>query len=238
LAVVASKKNPLAAELSVKEQEGAPEYFLGSVDFKILHREGQTGLISGALLNKAGRRIGQVSIDGFPLGALPDAKGPGRPPDIDKKLAVLLAWALRRAELGGKRKAGEADKATAEMFAYRNGEGGGNAKTVRDIRAKMAEKFELDLDKDLHCIIDESKAGEGPPVCSILIEKPTIYDIPGGGLEILGARAIAWEYGMRGRVARLPAFRIVIGETEPGDGIADLKARRGPKIISIIRPGR
>lgn len=236
--MVASKKNPLAAELSVKEQEGAPDHFLGSVDFKILHREGQTGLISGALLNKDGRRIGQVSIDGFPLGALPDAKGPGRPPDIDKKLAVLLAWALRRAELGGKGKAGEADKATAAEFSYLTSENEGNAKTVRDIRAKMAEKFELDLDNDLYYAIGEPAAGGGPPVCSILIEKPTIYEMPDGGLEILGAHAIAWETGMGRRLARLPATRIVIDEIEPGPGLADLKARRGPKIISIIRPGR
>jgi hypothetical protein len=230
LAVVASKKNPLAAEISLIGEASAPDQFLGSVDFKILHREGQTGLISGALLNKAGRCIGQVSIDGFPLGALPDTKGPGRPRADEKHLAVLLAWALKCAELGGKMS--ESDEQTAALFKYSAGE------KVRKIRNPLAAKIKLDLEKDAHSMIDDSTAGEGPPACSILIENPTVYETPDGGLEILGSKAIAWEPGMGERVASLPAVRIVLGEFEQGDGLAELKARRGPKIISIIRPGR
>ncbi|WP_153145188.1 hypothetical protein [Dechloromonas sp. H13] len=225
-----SKKNPLAAEISLIGQASAPDHFLGSVDFKILHREGQTGLISGALLNKAGRRIGQVSIDGFPLSALPDAKGPGRPRADEKHMAALLAWALRCAELGEKK--GESDDQIAAEFKYSGGD------KIRKIRNPLAAAIGLDLEKDLHCIIDDSTAGEGPPACSILIKRPTVYETPDGGLEILGYGALAWESGMGERVASLPAVRIVLGEFEPGDGLAELKARRGPKIISIIRPGR
>lgn len=228
--MVVSKKNPLAAEISLIGQAGAPDHFLGSVDFKILHREGQTGLISGALLNKAGRRIGQVSIDGFPLGAVPDTKGPGRPRADEKHLAVLLAWALQCAENKGK--AGLSDDQTATLFNYSGGD------KIRKIRNPLAAKIKLDLEKDAHCIIDDSTGGEGPPTCSILIEKPSVYEMPDGGLEILGVKAIAWERGMGARIASLPAVRIALGEFEPGDGLAELKARRGPKIISIIRPGR
>ena len=234
--MVASKKNPLAAEISMIGEGGAPDVFLGHADFKIL--DADSGLIAGALRGADGRRVGMVTIDGFPLGELAAAKGPGRPPANEKHLAVLLAWALKNSELGGKKKAGEADRLTAERFAYLNGEGEGNAKTVRDIRAKLAARFGLDLDKDAFHMIDDSAAGEGPPVCSILIEKPTIYEMPGGGLEILGAKAIGWEAEMGAHVKFLPAIRIVADITEPGDGLAALKARGGPKIISIIRPGR
>ena len=175
-----------------------------------------------------------ITSDGFPLHLFTSTKGPGRPSAKDKHLAVLLAWALKFGELGGKRKAGAADKATAEQFSFLTSDGEGNEKTVRDIRGKQATKLGLDLDKDTVHIIDDSAAGEGPPVCSILIEKPTIYETDGGGLEILGANAIAWAAEMGAHVKRLPAVRLVI----PSDGPAAWKARGGPKIISIIRPGR
>ncbi len=137
--MVAGKKNPLAAELSAIGQAGAPDHFLGSVDFKLLHREGQVGLISGAWLNPAGQLIGQLSISGFPLGAL-RCEGPGRPRADEKRLAVLLAWALKCAELGGKM--GEADEQTAALFKYSAGD------KVRKIRNPLAKKIGLDLNKD------------------------------------------------------------------------------------------
>lgn len=217
-------------------ERGAPDVLLGRVDFKIL--DAASGLIAGALRGTTGQRVGMVTIDGFPLGEVATAKGPGRPPADEKHLAVLLAWVLQFGELGGKRNAGEADRLTAERFSYLDSDGKGNAKTVRDIRAKLAAKFGLDLDKDAFHIIDDSTAGEGPPVCSILIEKPTIYETPGGGLEVLGVKAIAWDAEMGAHVKCLPATRIVMDIAEPGDGLAALKARKGPKIISIIRPGR
>lgn len=223
-----SKKNPLAAEISMIGEGGAPDVFLGCVDFKIL--DAASGLIAGALRGAAGQRVGMVTIDGFPLGDVATAKGPGRPRGDEKKLAVLLAWALKCAELGGKM--GEADDQTAALFEYSGGD------KIRKIRNPLAAKIGLDLDKDTFHIIDDAVAGKGPPVCSILIEKPTIYEMPGGGLEILGAKAIAWEAEMGKRVKCLPAMRIVMDIAEPGDGLAALKARKGPKIISIIRPGR
>lgn len=215
---------------------GAPDVFLGCVDFKIL--DAASGLIAGALRGAGGQRVGMVTIDSFPLGGVAPAKGPGRPRGDEKKLAVLLAWALKNGELGGKRTAGKADTLTAKLFSYLTSEGEGNEKTVRDIRTAQAKARGLDLDKDTLYIIDDSAAGEGAPVCSILIEKPTIYETTGGGLEILGAKAIAWEAEMGAHVKCLPAMRIVMDRIEPGDGFAVWKARRGPKIISIIRPGR
>jgi len=226
--VAVSKKNPLAGELSMIKEGGAPDLFMGHVDFKIL--DADSGLIASALRGAAGQRVGMVTIDGFPLGEVATAKGPGRPPANEKHLAVLLAWALKCAELGGKM--GEADDQTAALFEYSGGD------KIRKIRNPLAAKIGLDLDKDTVNIIDDSGASEGPPVCSILIEKPTIYEMPGGGLEILGAKVIAWTAGMGEQVKRLPAMRIVMDKAEPGDGLAALKARKGPKIISIIRPGR
>jgi len=233
----AGRKNPLAAELSLIGPEGAPNHFLGSVDFKILHREGQTGLISGALLGRDGQLIGQVSIGGFPLGALPDAKGPGRPRADEKHLAVLLVWALKYGELGGKGKAGEADSLTAKQFAYLTRDRTANEKTVRDIRAKQAKKIGLDLDKDALWIDDKSTAGKGPPACSILIEKPTFYQTQSGGVEILGLGTV-WAEGWGARVAKRRAIKIEIDEPAPSLEFEALKARGGPKIISVIRPGR
>lgn len=209
-------------------ESGTPDVFLGHVDFKILDRD--SGLIAGALRGASGQRVGMVTIDGFPLGKVAQAKGPGRPKADEKHLAVLLAWALKCAELGGKK--GEADDQTAALFWYSSGD------KIRKIRNPLAAKIGLDPDNDLLSIIDDSAGGEGPPVCSILIEKPTIYELPGGGLEILGASAVAWADGMGARVSRLPAMRIVMDKSEPGEGWAEFKARKGPKIISIIRPGR
>lgn len=209
---------------------GAPDVLLGCVDFKVL--DAASGLIAGALRGAAGQRVGMVTIDGFPLGKVATARSPGRPRGDEKKLAVMLAWALKRAELGGKM--GEADEQIAKtaIFDYSAGD------KIRKIRNSLAKTIGLDLDKDTVHIIDNSEAGEGPPVCSILIEKPTIYETDGGGLEILGASAIAWAAEMGAHVKRLPAVRLVIEEFEQGDGLAAWKARRGPKIISIIRPGR
>jgi hypothetical protein len=231
-----SKKNPLAAKILI-EQAGAPDRHLGSIDFKILHREGQTGLISGAWLNPAGQLIAQLSMRGFPLGDLQDPKGPGRPCANEKHLAVLLAWALKFGELGGKRKAGEADRATAERFAYLTSDGAANEKTVRDIRVKQAKKIDLDLDKDALWIADSSNLGEGPPACSVLIEKPTFYQTQSGGVEILGLGAV-WTEGLGARVAKRCPIKIEIDETSPSLEFEALKARGGPKIISVIRPGR
>lgn len=225
---MAVKKNPLAGALSRIGEGGAPDLFLGNVDFKIL--DADSGLIASALRDAAGKRVGMVTIDGFPLGELAAAKGPGRPRADEKKLAVLLAWALKCAELGGKM--GEADSQIAAQFDYSGGD------KIRKIRNPLAAKIGLDLDKDALYITDDSAAAGGAPVCSILIEKPTIYETPSGGLEILGATAIAWAEGMGGHVTRLPAVRIVADEVEPGDGWGAWKARKGPKIISIIRPGR
>ena len=108
------KKNPLAAEISLIGEGGEPDIFIGRADFRVLHQE--SGLIAGALLDRAGNRIGKVEIDGFPLGDFPPPKGAGRPAAVDKHLAVLLAWALKCAELGGKM--GEADNQTAFNFDY------------------------------------------------------------------------------------------------------------------------
>jgi hypothetical protein len=127
---------------------------------------------------------------------------------------------------------GEADDQTAALFKYSEGD------KIRKIRNPLAAKIGLDLDKDTLHVIDYSAAGEGPPVCSILIERPTIYETPSGGLEILGAKAIAWDAGMGASVKCLPAMRIVMDKAEPSDGMAAWKARKGPKIISIIRPGQ
>jgi len=225
--VAVSKKNPLAAEISMIGEAGAPDVFLGCVDFKIL--DAASGLIAGAWRGSEGQRVGMVTIDGFPLGEVATAKGPGRPRADEKKMAVLLAWSLKCAELGGKM--GEADDQTADLFDYSGGD------KIRKIRNPLAKKIGLDLGKDTFHFIDDSMAGEGPPVCSILIEKPTIYETPSGGLEILGAKAIAWEAEMGAHVKCLPAIRVVIDEFKPGDDWAALKTRRGPKIISIIRPG-
>jgi len=215
---------------------GTPDVFIGSVDFKIVDKE--SGWIAGVLRNAAGQRAGKVEIEGFPLDQLTAPKGPGRPAAEEKHTAVLLAWALKVGELGGKRKAGAADQATAKRFAYLTKEGEANIKTVRDIRGKQAKVYGLDLDGDTAHLIDQSSPGEGPPACSILIEKPTIYETQSGGLEILGASAIAWAEEMGAHVKHLPAVRLVIEEFEQGDGLAAWKARGGPKIISIIRPGR
>lgn len=231
-----SKKNPLAAEISLIGEGGEPETFIGLADFRVLHQE--SGLIAGALLDRAGKRIGKVEIDGFPLGELSIPKGAGRPPSGDKHLAVLLAWAQKVGELGGKRKAGVADKETAIRFAYLTKDGEANEKTVRDIRAKQAKKHGIDLDRDTAHVIDNAVSGKGHPACSIFIEKPTIYETPGDRLEILGATAIAWTQEMGSRVAHLPGIRITIDEFQPGEGLSAWKSSRGPKIISIIRPGR
>jgi hypothetical protein len=229
LAVVASKKSPLAAEISQIGQAGAPDHFLGSVDFKILHREGQAGLISGALLSRDGQLIGKVSISGFPLGALPDAKGPGRPRADEKHLAVLLAWALKCAELGGKM--GESDEQTAALFKYSAGD------KVRKIRNPLAAKIGLDLDKDALWITDNSNSGEGAPACSVLIEKPTFYQTQSGAVEIVGLADI-WADGWGERVAKRRVIKFEIDEISPSLEFEALKERGGPKIISIIRPGR
>lgn len=207
---------------------GEPDVFLGCVDFKIVDKE--SGWIAGVLLNAAGQRVGKVSIDGLPLHQFEVTKGPGRPSAKDKHLAVLLAWALKCAELGGKM--GEADNQTATLFKYSDGD------KIRKIRNPLAAKIGLDLDKDAAHITENSADCDGPPVCSILIEKPTIYETNSGGLEILGASAIAWAAEMGERVKRLPAVRIVIEDFEPMDDAVEWKARKGPKIISIIRPGR
>lgn len=230
------KKNPLAAEISMIGECGQPDLFLGSVNFKVV--DSDSGWIAGVLRDATGQSFGRVQIFGFSLGELSnDRKGPGRPAAGEKHLAVLLAWALKFGELGGKRKAGAADNATARRFAYLTKEGEPNTKSVRDIRVKQSEKLGLDLASGIAHVIDQSSPGEGPPACSILIEKPTIYEIHGGGIEILGASAIVWAEGMGAQVKRLPAVRLVIEDYESGDGLSAWKAQGGPKIISIIRPG-
>jgi hypothetical protein len=68
------KKSSLAAEISMIGEGGAPDVFLGCVDFKIL--DADSGLIAGALRGAGGQRVGMVTIDGFPLGEVATAKGP------------------------------------------------------------------------------------------------------------------------------------------------------------------
>ena len=222
------QKTTIAAELSLLWQTGEPDTAIGKTTLHVLHNDGKSALLAGVLLDQSGRRIGWVTIDGFPAGDLPASKPAGRPKSTEKHMAVLLAWALKCAELGGKM--GEADDQTAGLFDYSEG------KKVRDIRNPLAAKIGLDLDKGaFHIASTFSEAG--PPPCSVLIERPTFYPTATGGLEILGF-GVAWVEGMGERVISRRAVRVEVEEVNSDFDLATFKEKRGPIIISVIRPGR
>jgi hypothetical protein len=91
------------------------------------------------LLDRAGKRIGKVEIDGFPLGELSIPKGAGRPPLMTNTWRYYWRGRRKVGELGGERKAGAADEETAKRFTYLTKDGDANIKTVRDIRVKQAK---------------------------------------------------------------------------------------------------
>jgi hypothetical protein len=225
--MAAIRKNQLAAALKLVGTDGHPDLLLGHVDFKVLDRE--TGLIAGALRNEAGQRIGKVEIDGLPFEQLAAVRAPGRPRADEKHMAILLAWAWKCGELGGKM--GEADEQIAAMFGY------SAADKVRHIRNPLAKKLQIDLEKDRLWIIDDSSPGSGPPNCSVLVQNPAIYERPGGGSEIIGTGDL-WAEGCGPRFIGGLEFRIEHDAAIPGEEVAKLMARKGPKIISIIRSGR
>lgn len=203
--------------------DGEAELFLGYTDFKIVDHE--TGWIAGALRDDAGKRIGKVEIDGFPLEQIGGAKRPGRPAADEKHLAVLLAWALKYWELGGKR--GEADDQVAAAFDYSGRE------KIRNIRNKLAKELGLDLDNGLFQIAGDPDPANSPPNCSVLIQKPTAYQTPAGGAQILGIGSI-WTEGSGYSVAHDHAVEILT----PSNKVLELIVNGGPIIISVIRPGR
>lgn len=223
------KPNPLEAAFTSFGVPGLPDIDGGKVPFHVLHVDGNRAFLAGVLLDHSGKRIGKVEIEGFPAGYLPASKPVGAPRKDEKHLAVLLAWALKSAELGGKM--GEADQQIAALFDY------SAADKVRKIRNPLAGKLKIDLEKDLLWIIDDSSPGGGPPACSVLVQKPTIYERPGGGFEILGIGDL-WAEGCGPRVIGGRAFRIEGDAAIPGEAVAELMAGEGPKIISVIRPGR
>jgi hypothetical protein len=226
--LIQKKPNPLEAAIALVGKPGEPDIAIGKTTFHVLHVEGNRALLAGALLDHSGRRIGKVEIDGFPAGDLPAFKPAGRPKSDEKHMAVFLAWALRCAELGGKM--GEADTQTASYFKYSEG------KKVRDIRQKLAAKIGLDLTNDAIHIADSSGT-ENPLACSVLIENPTIYATKTGGVEILGF-GVGWIDGMGERVISRRVFRVEVEEVDSAFDLAALKEKKGPIIISVIRPGR
>jgi hypothetical protein len=92
------------------------------------------------------------------------------------------------------------------------------------------------LDRDTAYVINNAASGKGPPACSIFIEKPTIYETLGGGLEILGAKAIAWAQEMGARVERLPGIRITINEFQPGEEMSAGSHQGGLKLFRLFGP--
>lgn len=222
------KPNPLEASIALIGKPGEPDIPIGKVPFHVLHVDGNRAFLAGVLLDHSGQRIGKVEIEGFPAGDLPLSKPVGAPRKDEKRLAVFLAWALKSAELGGKK--GEADDQTASLFDYSEG------KKVRDIRNPLAAKIGLDLDKDALYIIDSSDK-EHPPPLSVMIEKPTVFATEAGGFEILGL-GVGWTAGMGERVSAPRAFQITVEQPAPGFDLAEWKTRGGPIIISVFRPGR
>lgn len=216
------KKNPLAATFEELGADGSANH-VGTVDFKVLHAP--SGLISGALLSPEGVLLGQVSITGVDLAAF-EPKKVGRPRADEKRLAVLLAWALKYCELGDKRT--EADNQAAQFFNYSEG------KKVRDIRRDLSKKLGLDVECGIASINDDSSAG--PPPCSVLIRRPTYYQIDDKS-EIVGIGDL-WTASFGCRVESGKAFKVEIPNVEDSDAFAKLKQSGGPIIISVLRPGR
>ena len=228
--------DPLRFAVSRIGENGAPNTPAGTIDFKVLHRKGNRALIAGAWLNPEGEHVTVVTINGFLLSDGDLKPGPGRPRSDEKHLAVFLAWAMKLGELRGKRE--EADRQVADSFGYSEG------KKVRDLRKHdaLAKKFSaLGLDCGSSMLWVEDRSADGPPQCSLLIPKPTIYSTPSGGFEILGKTAVAWEPGMGPRVRVLSGVRLEADrfeQTPGGDSLDEAINNRRPLIISIIRPGR
>jgi len=221
------RKNQLAAAISIIGENGAPDIYLGDVNFKIVDRK--YGWIAGVIKNQTGERIGKCEIEGIDLGQFSLSKSPGRPASDDKHLAVLLAWAQICNELGGKR--GEADNQTAKLFGYSDG------KKVMDIRQRLAKQHGIDFDNCMFVIPENSPQESGSPPCSILISKPTFYKQEEQGLEILGVGTF-WLKSWSAQVAKGRCVRLELPDFESTDEFDSWKAKGGPIIISIIRPGR
>lgn len=219
------KKNPLAAEISLIGDKDNPGFFLGRVDFRVLHED--TGLIAGALIGGDGQRIGKVEIDGFPLSSIHQPRRQGRPRSDEKKMAVTLAWALKCNELAGKRT--EADNQTASLFDYSEG------KKVRDIRTEVAKANGVDFDRDVLFLTDSTINDD--LVCSMLVESLVISESPPGQLEIQARRVTVWAEGFGAKVRWADWLRITAASFEKKEGFDCFATGSGPKIISIIRPG-
>lgn len=216
------KKNPLAATFEALGDDGVSRQF-GTVDFQVLHAP--SGLISGALLSPDGALLGQVSITGFDLSAFEQKKA-GRPRADEKRLAVLLAWALKYGELSDKRT--EADNQTAEWFKYSEGS------KVRRIRIDLAKSIGLDLECCIASINDDTS--NGPPPCSVLIRRPTYYQSEGRA-EILGIGDL-WTASFGCRVQSGKVFKVEIPSVDNSDAFTKMRQNGGPIIISVLRPGQ
>lgn len=226
-------KNPLAAEISLIGNPDSQDIRLGQTVFSVLHKKDGLALIAGALLNDAGEKIGMVSIDGFPLNDLPSVKSPGRPPAIEKRMAIFLAWALKAAEFGGK--FGEADQQIVDSKWFKSG--CSEAGKVRKVRNVIAKKIGIDLDVDVLYVSNTECSDETPPPCSVLIEKPTFYLKKSGGLEILGI-GYGWVIGMGERVISKRAFKFSVEQVEKTVDFEAWKKKGRPIIISIFQPGQ
>lgn len=215
------KTNPLAAVFETLGADGA-KHRVGTVDFKVLHAP--SGLISGALLSPEGVLLGQVSMAGFDL-AVFEHKKVGRPRADEKRLAVLLAWALKCCELGDKRT--EADNQTAQFFNYSEGS------KVRNIRVPLARDLGLDVKCGIASINDDSS--DAPPPCSVLIRRPTYYQSEDKA-EIVGIGDL-WTASLGCSVASGVEVQFEIPNVENSDAFAKMKQSGGPIIISVLRPG-
>lgn len=218
------KLKALAGMLSVKS--GDEE--LGSWPLNLIptYENGKSVWASGQVVDPLRGPVMTVNVSGVSIDDWPKTRSPGRPSAEEKHLAVLLAWALEAAKLGGK--ATLADDETAKLFDYSEG------KKVRDIRIKLAKSFGIDLDNDALYVTDRTLDGDRL-MASVLIARPTYYRIDPKGLEVLG-NGIAWHENLNCQILR-GAMRVVVPELESTSGIDHIISKKGPIIVSVIRPG-
>lgn len=232
------KLKPLVGVLSVLDPKTNEKATLGEITITPTHNDGENFWGLGHVIGGDGRPSVTVNFSSTPIRVFPfEQTGPvGRPPDEDKKIAVMCAWALACNRLGNKRSL--ADDEVAKSFGYSEGS---KVRRLRPTEKKRIElpsfinpgkTFSLGIDDVLDVRDPHSNDKDGAVV---LMEQPSITRYEKRGLDFVSS-GLAW-YEQRPSVIERGVVSMTVGDLNSQAEVEKMLNWQGPILVSIIGTG-
>ena len=216
-------------ELEKVDEVGFAMRLVGNADIVPTYSDGQAVFGSGQIVSVGTGVVGTLNLKNIPHDLWPHGKPVGAPRQDQKHLRTFLLWVMYLGQLGGKR--GLADDATASELGYSEG------RKVRKIRNAHLGKLNADVN-DILCIENNSSGqdcidGEG----AALIESAAWEKRADGSYAVSGS---CWILKSEAIDSFIPGYVEATAKNNAANAkdLDRVANRKGPVIISFIKPGR